>query len=127
MYSDLKSGFKVNPTKRIKDSINNEDYLSAFASAITYFQLFSYILLVRELKGKIGSEKLEKLNIPGIIILSHVLNIIDQPEYCIIWDVLSARNKLIHPNKGAMYDPTGDEKRALSESILCIEELLRKI
>ncbi|MBL7167227.1 hypothetical protein ISS40_01010 [Candidatus Bathyarchaeota archaeon] len=117
----------MNPVKRIKDAINNEDYLSAFSSAVTYFQLFSYILLARKLKGKIGSEKLEKLNVPGIIMLSHVLKIIDQPEYCTMWDVLSARNKLVHPNEGVMHDPTDEEKRALSKSILCIGKLLQKI
>ena len=123
----MKGGFKVNPTKRIKDAIVNEDYLSAFSSAVTYFELFGFILLERKLKGKVGGDKLTLVNVPGIIILLYVLDIIEQPTYDTMMKVKGVRNKLIHPVEGTMYDPNDEDKRALSKSIHCIEELLRKI
>ena len=124
---DLKGGLKVNPTKRIRDAILKEEYLTAFSHAVTYFVLFGFILLERKLKGKVGDDKLELVNVPGIIILLYVLGIIKQPEYNTMMTVKSARNKMIHPKGGVMYVPDDEERRAISKSVAYIEGLLEKI
>jgi len=124
---DLKGGFKVNPAKKIKNAIHNEDFLSAFSHAVTYFELFGFVILRKKLRGKISSDKLEKLSVHTIIILLCALEIIEQPTYNTMMVVKTVRNKIIHPEKGIMYEPNDEEKRAISKSVECVEELLEKI
>jgi hypothetical protein len=123
----LKSGFKVNPANKIKNAILNEDYLSSLSHAVTYFGLFGFVILRKKLKGKISSDKLEYLNVHAIIILLYSLDIIEQSTYDTMMIVKTIRNKMIHPKKGIMYEPNDEEKRAISKSVECVEELLEKI
>ena len=117
----------MNPAKKIENAIHNEDFLSAFSHAVTYFELFGFVILRKKLRGKISGDKLEKLSVHTIIILLCALEIIEQPTYNTMMAVKTVRNKIIHPEKGIMYEPNDEEKRAISKSVECVEELLEKI
>lgn len=88
-----------------------EDWFSAFANAVSYFEHYGYFAIraycVREkvkLTGKAMESLKRNLSAGNIALLLRVLKLIDNETYSSMKKIIEERNKLVHPGrKGIAY------------------------
>lgn len=125
--SDLPAKFLViNPIAEITKSMQNKDYFGAFTNAVAFFEYLGYKKLVKSLKGKINEEKLSRFSVSKIVILLFCLDIIKQPTYAKMFEVIKVRNDLIHPKEdvGLRYTIDDDKAERLVEKAKEVISLL---
>lgn len=119
---------------RIIDDAKEEDWFSAFANAVSYFEHYGYFAIraycVREkvkLTGKAMESLKRNLSAGNIALLLRVLKLIDNETYSSMKKIIEERNKLVHPGrKGIAYRDRKKEDTAI-RLLNQGKECLRKI
>ena len=119
--------------RTIDDAKGEEDWFSAFANAVSYFEHYGYFAIraycVRK-KVKLTNtamEPLKRLGAGNIALLLRILNLIDNDTYSNMKKIIKERNRLVHPaGKGIRYR---DQKKKDTATLLLnqAEGCLRKI
>jgi len=123
----LKGGFVVNPRKKIEKVLDHDDLLPAFSLIVTYFDVFGFQILQREMKGVISRKVLNELNVHGKIVLLRALKLIEKKTYTDMLALKRRRNRMIHPKKGVMVHPTEKDIALGDRALGIIDELVKKV
>lgn len=97
--------------RNVDDAIENEDWFSGFANAVSYFEHYGYFAIrsycVREnvkLTRKAMESLKRNLSAGNITLLLRILKLIDNETYSSMKKIIEERNKLVHPGrKGIAY------------------------
>lgn len=120
----------INPDKEIQDAIDNEDWISAFATAVGYFEYYG----ARIIKGRCKSLEIPRykdivknMSASSIILILRLLGLVDADIYGKMRKTLQERNKLIHPERGGIgYRYQKEKDRAielLEDAKQCIHRI----
>ena len=92
--------------RKIDDAKEEEDWFSAFANTVSYFEHYGYFAIraycVREkvkLTGKAMGSLKRNLSAGNIALLLRVLKLIDNETYSGMKKIIEERNKLVHPGR----------------------------
>jgi len=120
--------------RKIDYAIEKEDWFLAFANVVSYFEHYGYLAIraycVRE-NVKLTRKAIESLkrdfSAGNIALLLRVLKLIDDETYSSMKEIITERNKLVHPGReGIRYR---DEKkkesaiRLLNKAKECIQKI----
>lgn len=120
----------INPDKEIQDGIDGEDWVSAFATAVSYFEYYG----ARTIKGRCRSLEIPRykdivknMGASRIILILRLLALVDKDIYGKMRKTLQERNKLIHPERGGIgyrYKKQKDKaKELLEDAKQCIHQI----
>lgn len=113
----------------IDETIQREDWFSAFSNSVTYFEHWGYWRLhwycIKE-KIEIG-ERLRHLHVSTLVLVLYLLKLIDNNVFSKMSKIVKERNKLIHPvstESGIFYRDRKEKDRAielLEDAKYCIK------
>lgn len=120
----------INPDKEIQDAIDGEDWISAFATAVSYFEYYGANII----KGRCKSLEIPRykdivknMGASNIILILRLLSLVNEDIYGKMRKTLQERNKLIHPERGGIgyrYKKQKDRaKELLEEAKQCIHRI----
>lgn len=95
----------INSDKEIQDAIDNGDWVSAFATAVSYFEHYgARIIKKRSESLEIPRYKdiVKNMSASSIILILRLLDLVDGETYDKMRKILQERNKLIHPERGGI-------------------------
>ncbi len=118
------------PEKEIDRAVKYNDWISAFATAVSYFEYYGAAII----KGRCKSLKIPKykdvvknMSVSRIAFTLRLLRLVDEKTYSKIRKAIEERNKLIHPERGGIgYKHTKERSRAielLEDAKECIQKL----
>ena len=118
------------PEKEIDRAVNNEDWVSAFATSVSYFEYYGAAIIKERCKSlKIPKYKdiVKNMAASRIVFTLRLLGIVKKETYSKIRKTIQERNKLIHPEKGGIgYKHSKEKSRAielLEDAKECIQTL----
>jgi len=123
------------PEEVIDESIQREDWVSAFSNAVSYFEHWGYWKLYWYcLEEDIHVErKIKSISVSNLTLVLHLLKLIDTNTFSKMQKTIDERNKLLHPilrGQGISYRDAKDRDRAteiLADAKCCIEKLRKGI
>jgi hypothetical protein len=119
------------PEEVIDKAIQNEDWVSAFSNAVSYFEHWGYWKLSWYcIEEDIHVErKIENISISNLTLILYLLKLIDTNTFSKMQKTINERNKLVHPilrGQGVNYKDTKNRDRAveiLEDAKYCINKL----
>ena len=120
----------INPDKEIDDATENEDWVSAFTTAVSYFEYYGARIIKKRCESlEIPRYKdiVKNMGVSNIVLILRLLNMVDRDTYQKIRKTIQERNKLIHPERGGIgyrYSKQKDRARELLEDAKeCIHQI----
>jgi hypothetical protein len=123
-----------NRLRKVDNAVKKEDWFSAFASIVTYFEHFGYWAVTfycRRNKMTLTKKALETLRRFGaadLAFLLRILNLMDNETYSTMKKTIEERNKIVHPGqRGIKYvDKKSKEEasRLLNEAKECFKTIM---
>ncbi len=118
------------PERQIKRAVESDDWISAYAIAVSYFEYYGSEIINRRGElltvPKLG-EKVGRMKVGGIVLVLRLLDAIDQDTYRKMTSIIEERNKLIHlTRKGTGYPIINKKEREaeiLGNGIDCLQKL----
>jgi len=87
----------IDPIKDIKEAFESNNYFTAFALAVSYFEFEANLILGALFENRIKLEKIGKWGLQTKIRLLFGLDMIDRATHNKIGEMIKIRNKLVHP------------------------------
>jgi hypothetical protein len=85
------------PCKEIDEARNREDFFSAFALAVSFFEYYGLKILGSRFSGIVSHDKFERLSANDMTTLLFCTGTISSEIYVKMIEVIKERNKLVHP------------------------------
>lgn len=129
--TDLSSSMVIlNPEKEIDDAIERNDWFSAFAISVSFFEYYGTRRITDHCTSKniVGCrDTVKRMGVGNIIFILRILNFIDDDLYSKMRKTITERNKIVHPSRGGVaYRFEKQETRAI-ELLKDAKECIHKI
>lgn len=129
MSTNLSSSLTViNPDDEINKAIQNEDWFSGFAVAVSYFEYFgARVLKARAMNIPSYEDIFKNMSVNTMTFILRVMNIVDEDTYNKMRTTIIERNKLVHPERGGVayrhQKQKGRATQLLNDAKECIHKL----
>lgn len=118
------------PSTQIKRAVENEDWVSAYATAVSYFEYYGAEIIKRRFESTDISgleSRVERLGVSAIVLLLRLLDVTNGDLDSKMVKIIKERNALIHlARKGVGYTVVNREEREaelLGDARECLDAL----